>query len=108
MNAIKQKVIVQNGVIAFPAGGLPDSSEVEVVVTPLGNLRADEDDDDGEMEGLVRLYLEAKAEIAASGEEPIPFEQAVAEIEAERAQAASALTRRKSNAGSSGSRRRAA
>jgi len=86
MNAIKQKVIVQNGVIAFPAGDLADNSEVEVVVTLLADLQDQdiEDDDDGEMPGLVRFYLEAKAEIAASGEKPIPWEQLKAELERDR------------------------
>ncbi len=96
MNAIKQKVIVQNGVIAFPAGGLPDNSEVEVVVTPLENLQDVEDDDDGEMEGLVRLYLEAKAEWEVEGRSTIPLQQVIAEIEAQRSAASRATPARRS------------
>jgi len=75
VNALKQKVIVQSGGrIEIVAPELVEGSEAEVIVLI-------EDDDDGEMEGLVRIYDEAKAEIAASGEKPIPWEQAKTELE---------------------------
>ncbi len=78
MHAIKQKVTVQNGVIALPSAGLEDGTEVEVVV-----LSESEFEDEAEMEWLVQRYDKAKAEWEASGEAGRPASEVFAEIEAE-------------------------
>jgi hypothetical protein len=78
VQAIKQRVrIERDGVVEIHDAGLLAGDEAEVIV-----LLDTEFETDEEMASLVRAYDEAKAEQNTSAEAPIPFDQAVAEIEA--------------------------
>ena len=66
--------IERDGMVEIPVEELVAGDEVRVTLV-IEEMLAD-----GEMDDLVRAYREAKREIAESGEAPIPFETAHAEL----------------------------
>ena len=73
MNAVRQKAVVRNGRLEIAVPELAEGTQAEILVLT-------EDSDELEDARDVRDYLEAKT----ASETPIPFNEAIAQIEANR------------------------